>query len=324
MQDAKFLDRLSISFLCLTTIPFFLQAYNAGYGFDQLEYLIIGRSLNDGYSLYDFIPSKSFGIYAFTSLTYFLGITEDSRVGLALVITAIYLSLVFTTYAVIREQRGDPFAAIIASALVGLSAIFMELNFLQPTSFVYLFALIGFRYLVKARTTGSMLEASLSGLFFAMSFHFKSVALFYIIAIVAWFSPKVWSFRTWKLNQRALKILASFMLAFMFGFLLPLIYFAATGRAKPYLFWTLLYPALYYPAHQVWLNKLLIKEAWFIVLLAAGIYASLQPKNRNRVYAEDLGSLSLCLGAFSLLALLKVKFNQAIICFRRQAFFVSF
>ena len=38
-------------------------AFNSGYGYDALEYLVIGRSLVDGYHLYDFIPSKSFGLY---------------------------------------------------------------------------------------------------------------------------------------------------------------------------------------------------------------------------------------------------------------------
>src|SRR6267378_667276 len=42
---------------------FFVFTYNSGYGYDALEYLVIGRALAHGQRFYSLIPSKSPGIY---------------------------------------------------------------------------------------------------------------------------------------------------------------------------------------------------------------------------------------------------------------------
>ncbi|WP_232325933.1 hypothetical protein [Spirosoma montaniterrae] len=55
-------------FLGLFGAIFFLFSYNSGYGYDAYEYLIIARTLDQGYQLYDFIPSKSYLLYSSTNL----------------------------------------------------------------------------------------------------------------------------------------------------------------------------------------------------------------------------------------------------------------
>ncbi|WP_332369467.1 hypothetical protein [Spirosoma telluris] len=55
-------------FLAVFCPIFFLFAYNSGYGYDAYEYLIIARTLNEGYNLYDFIPSKSYLLYSSTNV----------------------------------------------------------------------------------------------------------------------------------------------------------------------------------------------------------------------------------------------------------------
>jgi len=52
---------------------FYVFTYNSGYGYDALEYLVIGRSIAHGRPFYSLIPSKSPGIYYLISTLFFFG-----------------------------------------------------------------------------------------------------------------------------------------------------------------------------------------------------------------------------------------------------------
>ena len=87
--------------LVVTSAPlFWLLAYNSGYGYDQLEYLVIGRALAEGIPFYTYVPSKSFGIFAVVAALYRAGV-RFGHVSLSVVITVVYVTIVVATYLVV-------------------------------------------------------------------------------------------------------------------------------------------------------------------------------------------------------------------------------
>ena len=150
-------------------------SYAAGYGYDALEYLTIGRSLTDGFAFYDLIPSKGFGIYAVTAGLIELGLPLG-HVSLAIVIGLIAASAVCVCFGVTRrvtrtgatagihDAHGDydcaagNRVALAAAAVVALCCAFMEMTYYQPTAFVliggyiaYALALAGLGQLTPPR-----------------------------------------------------------------------------------------------------------------------------------------------------------------------------
>ena len=130
--------RLSAFRVGLLVVPavlaFGLFAYNSGYGYDQLEYLVIGRAWARGIPFYTYIPSKSFGIFALVAVLSRLGV-GFGHASLALVIAGVFASVIGGTYLVVKATSDDR-AAVVGLALVAASAAFMEMNFLQPEAFV--------------------------------------------------------------------------------------------------------------------------------------------------------------------------------------------
>lgn len=158
----------------LSCVPFFFLAYNSTYGYDQLEYLVIGRSLQDGYRFYDFIPSKSFGLYTFVALCFRAGLPH-TRTAVAVLVTAVYALTVAGTYWAFRT-RFSRMQATLACVLVAIAAVFTELNYLQPEPFVVLFGLLTFT-IIAPPVDLSHRRIFLAGLALAFGFHFKSRAL---------------------------------------------------------------------------------------------------------------------------------------------------
>src|SRR5205814_7835481 len=74
-----------------------LFVYNSGYGYDALEYLVIGRSVKDGYSFYAFVPSKSWALYYLVAGYLWLP-QASTHLGISLLITAILLLVCLVTY----------------------------------------------------------------------------------------------------------------------------------------------------------------------------------------------------------------------------------
>jgi len=303
--------RLILVLTLLSTLPFALFAYNSGFGYDALEYLIIGRSLHDGYSLYDIIPSKSPGIYLFVDALTGLGI-DFGHVQLAATISTIYAATILCTFLAVKPYAG-PRAAVLTSVLTGMCAWFMEINFLQPTSFVYLFGLGGYVQCLRALEPGGRARNWFCcGFWIAIAIQFKSVAAFYGVGALG--ALLLWSERN-RLPS---------MVALASGALVPTIaialYFAASGRGADYLQWTFFFPLFEYPANTAFLAKLYTKLLFFLVLFVASTLGSLLPATRRELWRSNPIRVAWLFGALSLFALLK---SQASHYFYPAATFLS-
>lgn len=288
--------------LALAAAPFWLFAYNSGYGYDPLEYLLIGRLWAEGTPFYSYIPSKSFGIYALVALLWRLGVTFDHG-SLAGVITATWALSAAATYAAFAPRLGS--AVGLASALgVAASAAFMELNFFQPEAFAYVFGLLAYAGACRAAAGAGRSNLVLAGAALGLGFAFKSVAAFYVLGIGA--------FALWLARRRraaGLPLYWAFWLGA--GFALsaapPALVFLATGRFAEFWTWSVRFPLFEYPAHLGFGVKLLSKLLWFHALVAAGLALSLRRPLRRALYADPPALLALCMGGASLLALLKTQ-----------------
>lgn len=281
---------------------FYLFVYNSGYGYDALEYYVIGRSLTDGYSFYAFIPSRSWALYHLVALFFSWNIFL-SRYAISLLITAVYAAILLLTYFVVRK-RSNRGCALVSSFLVGVCGIFMELNFLLSTGFVFLTGLVSFHYITKNIRRPRKKDLLLGGIWVGVGFAFKSVALFYFAAIVIFLA--FWQF--FKVNNSIKTIIkqqAYFFLGFFLAFLLPLAYFFLTSRIADYLKWTFYFPVLRFPSDTEWLYKIYTKLLWFPILMALTFLFSLRPKIKKIIYSDPVNILLIFIGIFSLLPLFK-------------------
>ncbi len=283
----------------LTALPFGWFAYNSGFGYDALEYLIIGRSLHDGFHLYDFVPSKSPGIYLVVAGLIGTGL-DFGHAQLATTIAAIYAATVFFTFRALKKVA-DAWTAAIGCLLVALCAWFMELGFLQPTAFIYLFGLAGYLQCVRALDTQGRVQSWFwCGFWIAIAMQFKTVAAFYgaaaLVALLLW-------------SNRKNRLVAMAWLAA--GALLPTlavwIFFAVTGRGADYLQWTFLFPLFEYPANTDYIAKLYTKLLFFVVLFVVTTLYSLHPAIRARIWQSNSMRTAFLFGAFSTAALLKTQ-----------------
>jgi len=280
---------------------FYIFTYNSGYGYDALEYLVIGRSLLDGYHFYDFIPSKSWGLYTLVAAFLTPGNTAN-HIGVSAFITAAFGIALAGVYFLAR-RRYDRVTAYIAAGLTALSAVFMEMNYLEPEIFVFLAGLAAFVCLSPARGTVTGKSWFAAGVAVGIGFAFKSVAAFYVPALLLFAI-----FRGQIRKESALRIagnISSLILGFLSALLAPALYFALTGRLSQHLEWTYLFPLLQRPAGTFWMYKLSTKLLWFFALLLIAVALSLTPRKRREIYLNENTMLALLMGAFSLSALLK-------------------
>ena len=290
-------------FFVVATAVFFLFAFNSGYGYDALEYLVIGRSLNDGYPLYAFIPSKSFGLYCFVAAYLRLVGWENHFVVTAL-ISAIYSLLLVTTFAVVAPRLGL-WGGLLASGLVGLCAAFMELNYLEPEGLVYVCGLMGFVHSGKALRQKKARHWFIAGLWIGAGCWFKVVSAFYSFGVAGFLFYCLLTSRMRLGNVLLASFLGALGIAAMLA--IPCVYFAATGGLDDHLQWTYFYPLLHRPVDLSALSKLWTKLLWFSVLVVACILASAVPRIRKKVYAEPDMVLVLLMGLAGCLALFKTQ-----------------
>lgn len=284
----------------LACASFFLFSYNSGYGYDALENLVIGRSLLDGYAHYDFIPSRSFGMYSLVAAA--LAVTKlDGHVFSSAFVTALFAAYVAATHWVVRRSF-DRTTAWIAASLVALAAAFMEMNFLIAEGPLLLAALFGYDAMLKPSARPALADLW-AGFLFGVGLAFKTVAVFYVFGACACVVVAGLLARTLLASvARAVRIGLGALL-WIIG---PAAYFAAVGRLHEHLEWTYVFPALHYPSNTAYLGKLLIKTSFFIVLFAAALVGSAGSKRlRPLVYRNHAAVLALVLGLAAALALLK-------------------
>jgi hypothetical protein len=306
-------NRIAWIALCLSALPFGLYTYNSGYGYDQLEYLIIGRSLVEGYALYDFVPSKSPGIYLLVASLFKAGLTLG-HVELAAVISAVYLLLVAGTF-VVAQRIWDVSTAAVAAVLVAACVWFMELNFLQPTGFVYLLGLLGYYACVRTHDTPRAPFGWFAcGAAIAVGLQFKSVAAFYGVAAILLVLRRP--------VAGALRDAAALVLGAAVPSVLALLCVWAAGHVHDYWEWTLYFPLFKYPASTVYLPKLYTKLLFFAVIFSAATLGSLLPRYRRAIWGDFATRAAFVFGAVSLLALLKTQSSHY--CFPGAAFLCLF
>ena len=267
-------------------------AFNSGYGYDALEYLVIGRSLVDGYHLYDFIPSKSFGLYGLVAGLLKTGLPLG-HFSLSVVVAGLFCANVVAAGMVARAVFGRR-AAWISGGLIALCSVFMEMNYLEPESLVAITGLLAFLAVLRGLEDQGAGPWLLAGAWVGIGTWFKSVALFYLAGIVVFLvlPPRTQHMR------RAILLLTGFLLAVT----LPAAWFASQGRLADHLQWTYLFPLLRRRADLSLLWKLYTKLLWFLVLLAGTVLLVVR---RRRILAEPAVKLALCMGCVSLLALFK-------------------
>jgi hypothetical protein len=88
----------------------------------------------------------------------------------------------------------------------------------------------------------------------------------------------------------------------------PAIYFALTGRAAAYVFWTVEFPLFLYPHNPAYLQKSVVKLLWFWAVLGFAAVVAFHPRIGRQIVRDPRLQLALMLGALSMLALTK---NQA-------------
>jgi hypothetical protein len=135
--------------------------------------------------LFTYVPSKSFAIYLTVAILYRLGVTFNPP-SLALFATLLYGGMVGATFVALRQllPAADRALAALAAAAVGACAVVMELNYLQPTGFVYLFGLGAYALTIRSLPARSGRVLFVISMVVAGGACFKMVALLYGAAIV--------------------------------------------------------------------------------------------------------------------------------------------
>jgi hypothetical protein len=276
-----------------------LFVYNSGYGHDALEYLVIGRSLLDGYGLYDFVPSKSWGLYVLAAA--WLTIPgADSHAGVTALVVALMAIAVWMTYVTVSDRFGARTGALAGVAIV-LASLFTELNYFQPEALVYACGLAAVRTLTSApddRPSG----AWRAGLWLGAGMAFKAVAAFYAAGMAAWMVADA-AGRGRSPWRRVAALAAGIGVALA----VPAAWFAGTGRLDAHVYWTFWFPVVEYPANTYWLDKLYTKLLWVWLVIAAAVVAWRRLPADERARLRPLLSLLAAMGLAGLFPLWKTQ-----------------
>jgi hypothetical protein len=283
--------------LVLASAVFFVFSYNSGLGYDALEYLVIGRAISRGASLYSFIPSKSPGIYYLFAALFRLGLPQ-THVAAAAVTTFLFALTLSITYLITRKLLPGP-KPVVVTLLVACCAVFMEMNFIEPEGFVVISGLVAFYFVLlwsKSKRNTSLVAA---GVVLAIGFHFKPVAAFYGLAIVL--------FLLIKSRSSMLRADLALAVGFLIGVGSLLLVFALSGHASDYWLWTIKFPIFHYPSNTFWLSKLYTKLLWFHALLILILLSTLFIRSLRSTWREELPLLAFLMGLTSYLSLLKTQ-----------------
>jgi hypothetical protein len=302
----------------LCVAGFYAYTYNSGYGYDALEYLVIGRSLSRGQPLYSLIPSKSPGFYYLISALFSAGL-PGNHYAISAVITVFSAATVAGTWHAAKRFFGSR-VALVSSLLVGACAVFMEMNFLQPESVVYLSGLAAFMLILQSRRTSRLFPLFPAGLILAAGFLFKSVAGLYLLGILCFLLFQYFRERT---DFSDLLVSGSVLSGgFIVGFGIATVVFAALGNLSEFWTWTISFPLLHYPSNTIWLDKLFTKLLWFHLLVVVALLCSVFVPSRRIVWSNSGVVLAFFMAFASYVALLKTQASHY--CFPGAGFFSIF
>ena len=289
--------------LLATCSFFFIFTYNSGYGYDALEYLVIGRSMAEGVPFYTYQPSKSPGIYYLVAWLHEAGIEFD-HASLSAFITTLYAGAIVATFAVARRWFTMRAAYVIA-LLTALAAPFMEMNFLQPTILFYVCGLAAFDALLRFEQSNRFPALFAAGIALGAGITFKSSAAFYGLAAGLFLillrtrrgATFTWLFKCGLVLAAGVAGVIAALMA----------YFAIRGMAGAFLEWTFVFPFTHYPASTTFLAKAYTKLLW-VHLLIVGCIPLLSSRSIREAVSRNLPAvLALLFGACSYLALMKTQ-----------------
>jgi hypothetical protein len=211
--------------------------------------------------------------------------------------------------------------ALATAVLVGLCAVFMEMNYLEPESFVFLSGLAAYYLLLDNYQKPTFSTSCLVGISLGIGFCFKAVAVFYVTGAITFVALSV--LKKELTVSRAVVLVGGMCTGFVLMIGATCAYYAFTGRAYDYWMWTVRFPLFYYSPTTVWLKVLYIKLLWFhILLIFSFIVIALDFHLRRSIWDNEHVRLALCLAAFSYLSLLKQQSSHY--CFPGAGFFSIF
>lgn len=289
---------------CLFAYPIFRFAYNAGYGYDSLEYLIIGRGLTEDVPLYTYAPSKSPGIYYFVWILMKCGVSFW-HTSLSIVITLLNLAVMWCAYFVFRAWSNASNAFLLA-ILVIIATQFTELNFLQPEALVAMMGLIAWHFLNDFLASNRPRSLVLAGLCIGVGALFKSVALFYalasVIAILFWKRNVICR----ELGKNTL-MLGCFSASVALPIIVAGVIYWLDGRFASFWEYTITFPLFKYPATTTYVAKLYTKLLWIHVVVISSLLFLFKKDARHELSSNHATLSAAVFGGCSYIALFKTQ-----------------
>ena len=175
----------------------------------------------------------------------------------------------------------------------------LRVLFSFPEFFAFYFLLTG----LNGRKEGHFWNLAFSGFALSLGVHFKTVTIFYAVAMGIFVLLKAWQRKNFVIY--GLKWGSTLLASFVLGLVLPIAYFAQQGRLDDFWQWTFSYSLFKYPANTAYLDKLYTKLLLIYLLFILAISASLTKILRYRIYRDDVAVLALLMGLISYLAVLK-------------------
>jgi hypothetical protein len=285
--------------LLLTPI-FGLFSYNSGFGYDALEYLVIGRSLNDAYQIYDFIPSKSWLWYVFVQIGINILGGDYTHFQVTFLIVIEFIGIGISSYIVVNRLTKSTKTAFITALLSLISCFFMEINFLEPEAPIAILAIWSLYFLSKNKNS----DWFIGGVLLGIAMTFKSIAMFYVAGAGLYLFYECFFIKKstfWQITKKGTLILVGFAVPL----LLSILYFYQLNRLEQHIYWSYIYPFGSYPAHTLFLKKLIVKTFWFILLSIISICLAFNVKDKSKYWSNSTFMISLFFGIFSLTSLMK-------------------
>jgi len=299
-------NKKSIFLLTAITSIFFVFSHNSSIGYDAYEYLLIGRYLSEGGSLYDYWPSKSPGIYYFISVLSWSGLSFN-HIQVALLLSVLfYITALILLYYYRNYSAESKYLLICFLAFI---YFFTEMNFIQPDQFVIIFSVISsflFSKSLDQISDGVINYKSLftAGVFLSFAMLFKTTAIFVGLGFF------IYALYLAIKNCLNAKLIVNSASAFIFGFasvfMVASAYFWSTGEFADFINWTFLYPMNAYPAHTLYLDRVYTKLLGLNLLYIASLFIFVR-KILNSFFLSQRSWLFLCVSLSAMLIVFKTQ-----------------
>ncbi len=248
--------------------------------------------------MYDFIPSKSWLWYVFVQQGINVLGGDFTHFQVTTLIVLAFIGIGLSCFFVVNKLTKNLQIAFVSAFISLLCCFFMEMNFLEPEAPIAILAFWSLFFLVKNTNIGWFL----GGILLGVAMCFKSIAMFYVAGAGFYLFYDCFIIRKssfWQIAQKGTLILIGFAVPL----LLSLLYFYQLNRLEQHTYWSYIYPFGSYPAHTIFLKKLLLKTFWFLFLVILSLILSI--KEEARFWKNRIFMLSLFFGIFSLASLLK-------------------